>query len=188
MDRNEMTDESTMIQKKLLFHARLRSILAALFIVPALALLFFGVKSARDTDDRLAVISEQLEAVEEFDGIRSDVRRIAELSASLNASTSKLLTEVDPSALSEIVDSLKEALSGVSEAAKNVAELDPDAVNALLRKLDGELDGLSGALDNIAKLDPDNINNLLSRLDDVMSTLDKLSGVLEKLSSFRLFG
>ena len=188
MDRNEMTDESTMIQKKLLFHARLRSILAALFIVPALALLFFGVKSARDTDDRLAVISEQLEAVEELYGIRSDVRRIAELSASLNASTSKLLTEVDPSALSEIVDSLKEALSGVSEAAKNVAELDPDAVNALLRKLDGELDGLSGALDNIAKLDPDNINNLLSRLDDVMSTLDKLSGVLEKLSSFRLFG
>ena len=47
---------------------------------------------------------------------------------------------------------------------------------------------ISGALDTVSKLDPDAINNLLLKIDDVMSTVDKLSGVLGALSSFRLFG
>ena len=182
-------EEMLAVQKKILLHERLRTVLIILLAVPVLAFGIQAVLSVRRMETQLDTVTGEVGGISgKVEALSGEVERMAGQLTTLNTLSSKLIGEVEPGELLEVLDSLKAALSSVSDAAKTLAGVDTDAVNSLLTRLDDELDGISDALDTVKQLDPAAINNLLNRLDEVMATVDRLSGILDKLSGFKLFG
>ena len=186
-EKKEKTAQEELLdmQKELLVHARIRTVVLIGLIAPVIVMLVWTIltgQTVRRMESSLDAASGQIET------LMSEVSRASGQISTLSSSMSALSKAVDVDSLREITDSLKDALSSVSDAAHTLSKLDPEAVNTLLAQLDGEIDGLSGALETVSQLDPDAINNLLGRLDEVMATLDKLTGILDKFSSFKLFG
>ena len=182
MERDDAMNELLSIQRKTLWHARLRTVLIIALAAP---LIVIAAMTGRSVEGAERAVRETEERV---DTVIAEVSRLSGHMATLSASVSALAKEVDPDGIRELADSLKDTLSAVSDAARNVAKLDPEAVNSLLVQLDGEIEGISGALDTVRQLDPAAINNLLGQLDDVMATLDKLTNALDKISGWKLFG
>ena len=170
------------IQRKILRAERVRTAIILLIAVPALVFGFFTGMSVKNVEQKMDSMAKQMA------GMTDSMEYMTGLITSLNTLSARLIGEVEPGAVSDTLEGMKEALTAISDAAGTIAALDPDAVNALLVRLDEELTGVSDVLDTVKQLDPDAVNNLLGRLDEIMDTLNRLTPVLETVSKWRIFG
>jgi len=143
MEQNDVMQAMLKTQKKTLFHARLRSLLAilcaAVFIIGGILTL----RSLRTIPDELSDVLA--ETKQTMISTREAVERSKEVDIdAVNDALTKLGAELD-----------RENGGGLAGALDNISRLDPDAINNLLIRIDDVMvvmDRLSAVLERIGSL------------------------------------
>ena len=143
MEQNDVMQAMLKTQKKTLFHARLRTLLAilcaAVFVIGSILIL----RSLRAIPDELSDVLA--ETKQTMISTREAVERSKEVDIdALNDALTKLGAELD-----------RENGGGLAGALDNISRLDPDAINNLLIRIDDVMivmDRLSGVLERIGSL------------------------------------
>lgn len=143
MDQNEMLSQMLKTQKKTLFHARLKTLLALVCVTVLLVGTYLTLHSLREIpgalSDTLAETKSTMIATRDALERSKDVDIEA-----LNDALTKLGTELD-----------HENGGGMAGALENIARLDPEAINNLLTRIDDVMlvmDRLSAVLERIGSL------------------------------------
>ncbi|MBO6053013.1 MAG: hypothetical protein J6Q17_04695 [Clostridia bacterium] len=143
MEQNDVMQAMLKTQKKTLFHARLRTLLAilcaAVFVIGSILIL----RSLRAIPDELSDVLA--ETKQTMISTREAVERSKEVDIdAVNDALTKLGAELD-----------RENGGGLAGALDNISRLDPDAINNLLIRIDDVMivmDRLSGVLERIGSL------------------------------------
>ncbi|MBR5679429.1 MAG: hypothetical protein IKX19_02160 [Clostridia bacterium] len=143
MEQNDVMQAMLKTQKKTLFHARLRTLLAilcaAVFIIGGILTL----RSLRTIPDELSDVLA--ETKQTMISTREAVERSKEVDIdAVNDALTKLGAELD-----------RENGGGLAGALDNISRLDPDAINNLLIRIDDVMvvmDRLSAVLERIGSL------------------------------------
>ncbi|MBR5366087.1 MAG: hypothetical protein IK132_07590 [Clostridia bacterium] len=143
MEQNDIMQAMLKTQKKTLFHARLRTLLAilcaAVFIIGGILTL----RSLRTIPDELSDVLA--ETKQTMISTREAVERSKEVDIdAVNDALTKLGAELD-----------RENGGGLAGALDNISRLDPDAINNLLIRIDDVMvvmDRLSAVLERIGSL------------------------------------
>ena len=143
MEQNDVMQAMLKTQKKTLFHARLRTLLAilcaAVFIIGGILTL----RSLRTIPDKLSDVLA--ETKQTMISTREAVERSKEVDIdAVNDALTKLGAELD-----------RENGGGLAGALDNISRLDPDAINNLLIRIDDVMvvmDRLSAVLERIGSL------------------------------------
>ena len=143
MEQNDVMQAMLKTQKKTLFHARLRTLLAilcaAVFVIGSIQIL----RSLRAIPDELSDVLA--ETKQTMISTREAVERSKEVDIdAVNDALTKLRAELD-----------RENGGGLAGALDNISRLDPDAINNLLIRIDDVMivmDRLSGVLERIGSL------------------------------------
>ncbi|MBO7403864.1 MAG: hypothetical protein J6V24_02785 [Clostridia bacterium] len=143
MEQNDVMQAMLKTQKKTLFHARLRTLLAilcaAVFVIGSIQIL----RSLRAIPDELSDVLA--ETKQTMISTREAVERSKEVDIdAVNDALTKLGAELD-----------RENGGGLAGALDNISRLDPDAINNLLIRIDDVMivmDRLSGVLERIGSL------------------------------------
>ena len=143
MEQNDVMQAMLKTQKKTLFHARLRTLLAilcaAVFVIGSILIL----RSLRAIPDEFSDVLA--ETKQTMISTREAVERSKEVDIdAVNDALTKLGAELD-----------RENGGGLAGALDNISRLDPDAINNLLIRIDDVMivmDRLSGVLERIGSL------------------------------------
>lgn len=143
MEQNDVMQEMLKTQKKTLFHAQLRTLLA---ILCAAVLIFGTLMILRSLRTVPAELSDVLgETKQTMISAREALERSKEVDIdAVNDALTKLGTELD-----------RENGGGLAGALDNISRLDPDAINNLLVRIDDVMvvmDRLSAVLERIGGL------------------------------------
>ena len=143
MEQNDAMQQMLTVQKKTLFHARLRTLLA---ILCAAVFVLGGVLTLRALRALPGELSDVLgETKETMITAREALERSKDVDIEVvNDALTKLGAELD-----------RENGGGLAGALDNISRLDPDAINNLLVRIDDVMvvmDRLSGVLERIGSL------------------------------------
>jgi len=160
-------------QKKLLLHARLRTVLLSVLILLLLAAGIYAVGALGDMKRNMDSMKQKLDAVdaEDISAIVDSVRDVTDQMKALDFGDAVESLERAAGLLADVdVESLNGAISSLRDAAGKLSEVD-------VRTLNAAISSLKDAANTLKALDMESLNALVHTMEQ---TTEKLQGAVDK--------